>query len=62
MRDGEARARATGTTSADLHMVQVADLRAVPVRRRANYRAGYRVGVAKVRNERYLAEQLHDNN
>jgi hypothetical protein len=50
LRDGEAWARATGTTSADLHMVPV-------VKGTRDYKAGHRVGVAKVRNERSLAEQ-----
>ena len=50
LRDGEAWARATGTTSADIHMVPV-------VKGTRDYKAGHRVGVAKVRNERSLAEQ-----
>lgn len=49
LRDGEAWARGTGTTAADLHMVPV-------VKGPNAYKAGYRVGVAKVRHSRYLAE------
>jgi hypothetical protein len=56
LNDGGLWARTTGTTAADLHMVKVPDLKKVPVRFRANYSAGYRVGVAKVRNSRYVAE------
>lgn len=46
---GETWARATGTTSDDLHMVPV-------VKGSRDYRTGHRLGVAKVRRERYLAE------
>jgi hypothetical protein len=47
---GESWARATGTTSADLRMVPV-------VEGPRFYKTGHRLGVAKVRRERYLAEQ-----
>lgn len=46
---GEAWARATGTTSGDLRMVPV-------VAGTDMYKSGHRVGVGKVRRERYLAE------
>jgi hypothetical protein len=57
MADGLAWANSTGLTSADLHLVQVPDVRHVPVRRRVNYKVGYRQGVAVIRRQRYLAEQ-----
>jgi hypothetical protein len=47
--DGEAWARATGATEADLRMVPV-------VKGTTLYRTGHRLGVAKVRRERHLAE------
>jgi len=48
--DGEAWARKTGSTSDDLRMVPV-------VKGSRLYKTGHRLGVAKVRRERYLAEQ-----
>lgn len=47
--EGEAWARATGTKSADLHMVPA-------VKGSPDFKLGHRMGVAKVRRERYLAE------
>jgi len=55
LRDGEEWASVTGTTSADLHMVPSPTSgwgRGFSI----TYKAGFRVGVAKVRNRRYVAE------